>query len=453
MQDCVSSRLEGAGAKLFTRQLILLALLALGPRLAAVVAIPTQPISDFWSYMRRAQNLVERGEYAAFPGHPDATFPPAYPLLLAVPIALGIDPVSGAKIVNAALGALAVLAFGALARAWFGSAAGLAAAALVAFHPRLVLLPTVLASENLFLPLLGMWLYAAGRWLRRGEQAWALWAGGLLGLATLTRAAGYALWLPLALVAAATGMRRRFLLLGLAALLAATHFVLLPWWIRNGLQLGLWTPLTSSEGVNLFMGYNDGATGRYQASWKEELEKVDPGASAAGLAERHRRAARAARAWILDHPAAAAALYVRKLVYLLTDDNGAMVTYALTGVDPRVPPGGGEALPAGHPLRRHPQPVRRLLDGASLAVLALAIAGLILAARQARRGDRTAGSGAVLAAATALYFPLLSAVYYAQARYRWPAEDVLLVLAAPAAAAVGRALASRLPAAWHRLAR
>jgi len=417
------------------------------------VAIPTQPISDFWSYLSRAQHVVRRGEYAAFDGRPDATFPPAYPLAIAAPIALGLDPVTGAKVTNAILGAIAVLIFGATARAWFGLATGLAAAALVALHPRLALLPTVLASENLFLPLLGAWLYAAGRWLRDGEQAWAFRLGALLGLATLTRAAAYALWVPLALVAVVTGMRRRPLLQGLVSVLAAAHFVLLPWWIRNGLQLGLWTPLTSSGGVNLFMGYNDAATGRYQASWKEELEKVDPGASTSGLAERHRRAARAARTWILDHPADAASLYGRKLVYLLTDGNGALVTYALTGVDRRVPPGGAEVLPSTHPLRHHPQPVRRLLDGASLAVLALAIAGLVLTAAKDRRRDHTRVNGAVLAAATALYFPLLSAVYFAQARFRWPAEDVLILLAAPAAVAVGRALASWLRAAWRHIAR
>lgn len=424
----------------FARRLTLLAALAVLLRLVVVLAVPTQPISDFWSYVSRAQHIVQRGEYAAFDGAPDANFPPAYPLAIALPIAAGVPPIAAAKAVNLACTAASVVLFGELAKLWFAAPAGYAAAGLAALHPRLVLLPTLAASENLFLPLLLAWLHAASRWLHSGRRTWAWLAGAFLGLATLTRSVAVALWLPLLVTSLALRRRGRAVAAGLLAILLAAAAVMMPWWLRNGVQLGLWSPLSTSAGINLFMGNNAAATGRYLPAWKEALEAVDPGAASAGVAERHRRATRAALAWILAHPGDAASLYVRKLVDLVTNGNQALVHFAVTGADPHLPPGGVEVLPRDHWLRRHAKPLLHLLNAASLAIVVAALAGLAVAAARARRGEREALAGALLAASTALYFPLLSAVFLALVRYRWPAEDVLLLLAAPALAGLVGAL-------------
>ena len=44
-------------------------------RLLLVLAIPTQPVSDFWEYFQRAENLMRSGPPQAIPGVTDAGHP------------------------------------------------------------------------------------------------------------------------------------------------------------------------------------------------------------------------------------------------------------------------------------------------------------------------------------------------------------------------------------------
>lgn len=174
--------------------LLWLALAGLVLRLAVIASIPTTPVSDFWAYHQKALLMLHEGRYGGSPEHPDATFTPGYPLWLAGLFALtpGLPTVTVAKLANAALGALAVWLAGVLARRLGGRGAGITAAAAAAVYPPFVLLPVLLASENLFLPLVLAFLLVATR--LRGRPAAlraATIAGALVGAAALVRPVAY----------------------------------------------------------------------------------------------------------------------------------------------------------------------------------------------------------------------------------------------------------------------
>src|SRR5437763_2320809 len=119
----------------------LLALCALGLflRLAAVVLVPTQQTTDYWSYYQRAVNLLDVGVYGVRPGTPNATWPPGYPLALAFALQLFGRGLLVAKVLNALLGTATVALAGLLGRRLGGERVGLATAAVAAVYPRLVL--------------------------------------------------------------------------------------------------------------------------------------------------------------------------------------------------------------------------------------------------------------------------------------------------------------------------
>ena len=56
----------------FTRALLVITLLGMVLRVATVWWIPSQPVSDFWSYYARALNIYKYGHYEAFAGLPNA---------------------------------------------------------------------------------------------------------------------------------------------------------------------------------------------------------------------------------------------------------------------------------------------------------------------------------------------------------------------------------------------
>ena len=119
-------------------------------RVAVILWIPTQPVSDFYGFFRVAQNLAAVGRYEAKPGLPDNGRSPAYPALLSLAFRAAPErELAAAKAVNVGLFVGAALAAAALARRLWGDAGGLWTAALLSFLPRPVLMTDLVASENL----------------------------------------------------------------------------------------------------------------------------------------------------------------------------------------------------------------------------------------------------------------------------------------------------------------
>ncbi len=201
------------------------------------------------------------------PGVRDHAFlrPPGYPYLLAaVYRAAGVGPLAP-RLVQMMLGVLCVLGLFTVGRAWLGAVAGLAAAAAAAVYWPLVYFEGELhAAGPLVASLVGVSL-ALLAWARHPRPGWAITAGVLLGAGSLLRpnvlmlipfAAAWATWA----VPLETTRRRR--VLGAVLLGAAAAVVIAPAAVRNLRVTGRWIPITSSTGLNLYIGNNPDADGR-----------------------------------------------------------------------------------------------------------------------------------------------------------------------------------------------
>ena len=140
---------------------------------------------DAGQYAQYAENLVEHGVYSLEDGdapRPDSFRSPGFPLLLALcRLVAGADGwYDLARWLQVVLSTLTVLAAYALARTFLGFAPALAAAALAALSPHLVVAPAYVLTECLttFACTAGLWLAFAGR----GRPAVAA-GGALLGVA------------------------------------------------------------------------------------------------------------------------------------------------------------------------------------------------------------------------------------------------------------------------------
>ncbi|MEP6994646.1 MAG: hypothetical protein ABI968_09010 [Acidobacteriota bacterium] len=399
-------------------------------RLWIATAIPTQPISDFLEYMRTAQSLLHTGRYEAAPNVPDGNHPPAYPLLLSLGfrfVPAGCELFT-AKVINAGLSTLAAFLGAMLARRFWGPAAGLWTAAWVAFFPRSLLMADLVASENLFAPLLLLFLLlCAISWTSDRRPALAVAIGLVVGALALTRSVAY--FLPVVWIFGALAARRpwRTWTAELFVILIAQHALMLPWAVRNARTFGRFTFLNTVGGVGLFIGNNDHATGEWQP-WNEALDRLRPGIHAQGAVAVDDAARQEAWRWIRANPGRAAALYAHKLRVILTDDSMA-ANFAIF-IEAAPPPDASSAvLPGPHPLKAHRALVYRVLRLSGLLLAAAALGGFFLLVRSASAGSIVSRALSVGFAATALYVPVLSAAIAVSGRYRWPAEDAIMPLA------------------------
>jgi 4-amino-4-deoxy-L-arabinose transferase-like glycosyltransferase len=415
----------------FRRKLLWIAAAGLLLRVAVVLTVPTQPTSDFWSYYHRGLNLAEHGRYEAIPGRADATYPPLYSMLLAVAFlgASGQTLLAG-KLLNCLLGVATILLGALLARRLGGDRAGILAAGFFAFFPRALLLPCLLASENLFSPLLlaVVLIVLAGA---RTEKARRLAAacGVAVALAALTRTVGYylgGLWFLAALV------RRKKLRTALAEtllVLAVQHAVMLPWALRNEARVGRFTFLNTAGAYGLFVGNNPRADGLWYDA-RKQLEEEEPGVLAKGDLAISEASDRAAWRWMRENPGRAAALYFKKFgIIFAQSDLIASFAISARGVEPPKP--GIDVLPGPHFLKAHLSAVKTLLSVAGWLAVLLGVLGYIglLGKALSTRSAADLVPALVLPAA-ALYVPVISALIAVNGRYRWPVEDLILPVAA-----------------------
>jgi len=262
---------------------------------------------------------------AAFEG---GAFPvsPLYVYVLAIVLGLSGGSLVAARVVQAALGVVAIACAMRSARDWFGDPAGLIAGLLLAGAGVLTFHEIVLLQSALDPVLIAALALVYGRAIQ-GDR-WHAWAGtGLL-------AALFALNRPNALiVAAAIGAgplgrllrrRQRPALLAAAAFAGAIAIGLAPAALRNLAVTGRLTLISSHGGLNFFIGNRAGADGTYEAP-----PGITP--SIAGQAHDARVVAEAVAgrpladpevsghfaglggSWIRAHPNDAAALFARKL--------------------------------------------------------------------------------------------------------------------------------------------
>jgi 4-amino-4-deoxy-L-arabinose transferase-like glycosyltransferase len=247
------------------------------------------PLNDGASYLTLATEIAHSGDYsphdrgAGDSRGPSAYFPPAYPYFLAAVDLLdgdrGVrgDVVQPARIANVVLGTVTVALVGLVAYEALGETIGLIALGLAAIYPAFIELSGVLVAENLLTALVLAAAYAALR-ARRGQHPWA-WiaaAGALTGLATLTHENGLVLVIPLGLAAwsATNGS-----LVAPAVLVGTALLVLVPWTIRDAVDLHRFVPVSDEAGFTLAGTYNaaSAADPRIPYQWRLYLPERHPG--------------------------------------------------------------------------------------------------------------------------------------------------------------------------------
>jgi 4-amino-4-deoxy-L-arabinose transferase-like glycosyltransferase len=257
--------------------LAVVVLVALIVRVAAVaIDGPTYaPENDAQDYDRHARSLAADQGYppplhVVAPGGPSAFRPPGYPLFLAGVYLVSDDSAQAGRYLNAVLGAVSVLLIFLVAQQLWSRRVGLWAAGIGAIYPPLALLSLELYSEPLFIDLLLGAVLAALAYRRDPRARWALLAGVLAGLATLTRA-NAVLVLPLLALALWFPPRRSLgsLAAPLTALLAAAA-IIAPWTIRNYVVFADFVPLSTTTGFGLAGVYNDQARDdqRFTGLWR-----------------------------------------------------------------------------------------------------------------------------------------------------------------------------------------
>ncbi len=218
--------------------LIVLAAVVLRVLHTLFVAPDTAGLSDSFWYAVAAQNIeLGNGIVAVLPPKlslvASAQHPPAYPVVLAGAIKLGIDGDTGWRLLGALFGGLTVLGIGLLGRRAGGAAVGLVAAGIAAVYPLMLAVDGALLAETLYGPIVAFTLVAA--WDLGEQPTW--WRAALVGagvaLATLTRSEALLLLPVLALPLAWRGPGGRARWLRLGAAVAACAVLLAPWVIRN----------------------------------------------------------------------------------------------------------------------------------------------------------------------------------------------------------------------------
>lgn len=241
-------------------------------RLAWVVWATRTPVfpTDPSEYIRIALELADgRSPRFGGVGEPSAYWSPGYPLVLSPFVWFAdrtglLSPAFAASLVNAAAGVLTIWFTALLAERWIGVRSKVAAAWLVALWPSLIFYTSTAHTETVFTPvLLGAFVLAGSRTRDVPDRSW-LFVGLLVGLGFLFRAPGIVgLAAPVLALRVRRGSWRaswRESARATAIVLAGAAVLLVPWTVRNGVQVGIWSPGSTSNAAALCYGHNDGIT-------------------------------------------------------------------------------------------------------------------------------------------------------------------------------------------------
>ena len=209
----------------------------------------TSPVADETMWLM-ALNRIPAAHFSPFSNFPIFN-PPLYPYFLAAVNAV-FGSLVAIKVAQALISSLLIPAVYRVANRVFGPRAALAAAGFAAFYPELIWYSAHFWCETLFLAL----LWSAIERLMAADQTSSLRlaaiAGGLFGLAVLTRETILYL-VPLGAVWLAWTRPQKRPALALT-LLAATLAVVAPWTARNWIQFGAFIPVSTGGGLNLYQG-------------------------------------------------------------------------------------------------------------------------------------------------------------------------------------------------------
>lgn len=374
---------------------------------AAVLLIDVAPTSDAEWYFTRAASLAAGEGYLDNSGAPTAFWPAGWPIALGLVFKqFGVSQVSLGlfNLVSAMLTGALTLALG---RRLFGSeGAARAGLLLLAVYPNAIGYVPLALTEVFYTAVL-----MAGCWIvvTRTSRWHLVSAGFLFGVATMVKAQTLVVvpllfaieWLRMGQV-----WRRLPRLVGEGMLvLAIAALTVLPWTIRNHVQLGHWVAVSTNGGYTLLTGNHDTATGDYtpDAPVVKEL-MARPGLDEV---QRDAEARRLGVAWISQHPDRFVRLLPRKFLRLWLPDGEAEWAYQ----------GGAPGYARFEIVYRA---VRVLNQGFYVLLMAaFAIAFFAMIARRRRDGQRWIGWW-LLPYGIALYPTLICLAFSGQSRFHYP---------------------------------
>lgn len=229
-------------------------------------AEPLEAHSDTGRNLAMARQFADVETYRLF-GRVSAYNPPGYSLLL-TPVAW-FSRVTGwyalpiaAAAVNVAAGTTIVLLGGLLADRWFGRRARTIAAWLLAVAAGPIFLTAVALTETVFTALVMAVVLIVSGWMLRAasiSRRAIAGTGALIGLAALVRPPGVLLVLVAAGALSASHGSWRAAKRPALLLLATVVLVLLPWTVRNMVQVGTFTPIATNGAAFLCQGHGPGA--------------------------------------------------------------------------------------------------------------------------------------------------------------------------------------------------
>jgi 4-amino-4-deoxy-L-arabinose transferase-like glycosyltransferase len=304
----MSNRTSRTG--LGVRDLTVVLLLALIPRLAFVAVVPLEiQWSDGRAYEAVARALLDHGTYGM-----QTLRPPGYPTFIAGVYAVFGTHLLALRLVEAALSAATAAAIGLIGAWLFGRRAGMVAGVLAALHPVLAFMPTTQYAETLLVSVLGI-AYAACfyAWRRRRNGGWVA-AGLLFGIAALIRP-NVVVLLPGLLIGFAWVLRRegRSVLPAAAAISLSLALVVAPWMARNHRVHGAWFFVATGGGRAVWLGNNPQTTGKTNDLPRPDSTQLATLMRAPGEPARERIWYDWALEFVREHPGRAARLYLIRL--------------------------------------------------------------------------------------------------------------------------------------------
>lgn len=218
-----------------------------------------EPVSDFAEYLALASGLADHGQLG-YP-EPSAYRLPLYPVLLSL-FMLVSKNVFFLGLVNVLLSAGSVLLVHRLAlRLFRQETIATVSAWVVALDLHFVFYAPILASEHLFALLVLGSMAVGAETSGEHPRRTAVMSGVLLGLATLTRGEGI-FYLPVLAgllffkkTSLVPSRPKRLLVASLAV--GCAVLVLVPWYVRNRIQVGPGAGLSTTGGLNFYYAHSE----------------------------------------------------------------------------------------------------------------------------------------------------------------------------------------------------
>jgi 4-amino-4-deoxy-L-arabinose transferase-like glycosyltransferase len=398
------------------RDLIALGALALVLRVAWAVIygrVDAAP-HDALFYEIASSNLAAGRGFTQLFGDATAHWPPGFPFLVSLLYrAFGMHVKLGLAL-NVALGTLTALLMYLVGRRMLGRPGGLVAGAAFAILPAPIFFTGLFLSETTFIFVLVGFLALASY---LPERRWTPVALGVVaGLAALTKGEGLLLAvIPLAMWSGQ--LARRDWLKHAALLLVAMALTILPWTIRNAIEMDAFIPVATNASTTLWSGHNSEANGGAVYAPPELLARIPKRLSPTQheVAEA-RLLRREAVHWAIRNPPKELGLIPRKLLALGDSSSNVFPIWFNEGAVREV---GTSSILVFSVLG----------DAFDYLVILLAIASLVLlgARRLWSFHPLMRGALAYLAASLVTY----GIVYYGQFRYRLAMEPLMILLATP----------------------